>query len=414
MWLLLAMIFIMPLEQNPYLKISETFLGLISDFTVIKLIGLLGVGWALLRAAGGGVPPVFASRTPRLFALFFTCVLLSGIVNASGLLSLQRYLAFLLLLPFVLVAVDTGDNLRRVVYALALSMILVMPYAVRQMIRFDSRLGEGVTDPNYFAANLLLVIPLAAVIAARQPTPGRRALWGAGAVVLVAGLALTASRGAFLGMTVAGMVFGYRRWGAFGAAGVLALLMAMVLPTRMGERWLSTLGLGPVPTGLAASNQAHEALLWGGLRMVADAPLFGVGPYRFKELSRVYADLQDRPYGLVAHNTYLELAAETGLPTLLVFLLLLGSVFVSLTRVARAARGAGSPEEREMAGWAEAMKVGLVGFAVAAAFVSAQYEKLLWIVVFLSAAMERLVAEKLPSPATAPVPPASAAVLERG
>jgi hypothetical protein len=57
-----------------------------------------------------------------------------------------------------------------------------------------------------------------------------------------------------------------------------------------------------------------------------------------------------------------------------------------------------------MAGWAEAMKVGLVGFLVAAAFVSAQYEKLLWMVVFLSAAMERLAAREVeaaePAPAT--------------
>ncbi|HXG02073.1 MAG TPA: O-antigen ligase family protein [Candidatus Binatia bacterium] len=409
MWLLLAMIFIMPLEQNPYLKISDTFLGLISDFTLIKAIGLLGVGWALLRAAGGGTPPIFASRQARLFALFFACIVMSGLVNASGLLSLQRYLAFLLLLPFVLIAVDSVANLRRVIYALALSMILIIPYAVRQMIRFDSRLGEGVTDPNYFAANLLLVIPLAAVIAAQQPTFWRRAFWGTGAAMLVGCLALTASRGAFLGMTVAGMFFGYRRYGPFGAAGVLALLVLLILPTRLGERLLSTLGYGPVPSGLAASNQAHEALFWGGLRMVADAPLFGVGPYRFKELSRVYADLQDLPYGLVAHNTYLELAAETGLPTLLVLVLLIASIFVSLTHVARLARGAAAAETRAMAGWAEAMKVGLVGFLVAATFVSAQYEKLLWMVVFLSAAMERLAAREVeaaePAPATlAPQP----------
>ena len=41
MWLLLAMIFIMPFEANPYLYLAPNVLGVFPDFTVIKLLGLL-------------------------------------------------------------------------------------------------------------------------------------------------------------------------------------------------------------------------------------------------------------------------------------------------------------------------------------------------------------------------------------
>jgi len=120
-WLLLLMIFVMPYEQSPYLYLGESFLGIFPDFTVIKALGLIGFVWALARMAAGGLPEgLFRSRPTRLFAVFFTGVILTGLLSGSGFLAFQRYLAFLLFLPFVLAAVRTQDDLRRVVHAMAL------------------------------------------------------------------------------------------------------------------------------------------------------------------------------------------------------------------------------------------------------------------------------------------------------
>ncbi len=41
MWILLLMIAVMPFEMNPYLTISQSFLGLLPNFTVIKLLGIV-------------------------------------------------------------------------------------------------------------------------------------------------------------------------------------------------------------------------------------------------------------------------------------------------------------------------------------------------------------------------------------
>ena len=86
---------------------------------------------------------------------------------------------------------------------------------------------------------------------------------------------------------------------------------------------------------------------WGGLKMMHDAPLFGVGPQRFKDYSRRYSGLKI-PY--IAHNTYLELASEGGLPVVLLFLLTFSSAIVAL---GRAARIQGGGEACELAAWAE-------------------------------------------------------------
>jgi O-antigen ligase len=126
------------------------------------------------------------------------------------------------------------------------------------------------------------------------------------------------------------------------------------------------------------------ALFWGALRMIADAPLTGVGPYNFKVLSTAYSGLER---DFIAHNTYLELAAELGLPVLVIFLLLALAVFRGL---GRARPLPGDFQSRELAAWAEGLRSGLAGFLVAGAFISAQYEKWFWLVVFIAIAVERL------------------------
>jgi hypothetical protein len=51
-----------------------SLLGLVPDFTVIKLLGLVGFGYAMLViAARRGSQPVFGSMQARLFGLVLSC-----------------------------------------------------------------------------------------------------------------------------------------------------------------------------------------------------------------------------------------------------------------------------------------------------------------------------------------------------
>jgi O-antigen ligase len=406
MWLLLAMIFIMPFEANPYLYIAPNLLGVFPDFTVIKALGLLGFAWALARlAAGDRNASLLGSRAAVLFLLFFVGVLFAGLLSGSGFLAISRYLAFLIFLPFVIVAVQTPEDLRRVLKAMTLSLIVVFPYALRQMIRYNERLGVGLYETNYFATILVLVIPLAFVFAAQAPDSLRRTLWTLGGVLLVLQLFLTASRGGFLGLLVASMVFVYRRRGLAGALGVLVVLLfgLIVVPTDLGARLWTVLGdrSADVPAGLEVSNRAHEALFWAALRMIVDNPIFGVGPLNFKSLSTLYTGL---PVGNIAHNSFLEVAAEFGLPVFAVFVLLLVTTFRTLSA---ATRLAGTDGGWRLAGWAEGLRSGLLGFLVAGFFISAQYEKLFWLAVFLTIVLGRFAREAAaaePADERAPAP----------
>jgi O-antigen ligase len=327
-----------------------------------------------------------SARPAALFLVFFAGVVFVGVIHGTGFqYAISRYLGFLLFLPFVLVAVRSQADVRRVLTALVLSYVLVFPYAVRQMLRFGERLGVGLYETNYIATILVLLVPLAFTLASQQRDQARRALWLGAGLLLVVMIFLTSSRGGFVGLLAAGVVFVYRRRGLAGAAAVmLALIVSvLILPTDVGSRALATLfqDQSQLPPGLEVSNRAHVALFWAALRMIGDNPLFGVGPLNFKSLSTLYTGLGQ---GNIAHNSFLEIAAELGLPVLIVFLMLLAATFRTLGRVARLR---GGPEVRELAGWAEGLRSGLLGFLVAGCFISAQYEKVLWVTIFVAIAV---------------------------
>jgi O-antigen ligase len=246
-------------------------------------------------------------------------------------------------------------------------------------------MGVGIYEPNYFAANLLLLIPIPLAIASYQTVRWKRLAWFGASGVLAAALVSTSSRGGFLGLLVAALVYSSRRWGIKTAIGVLALLVLAALPTDLGRRGASAIDPdAKAAPGVEESNMAHRALLWAGLKMAYDAPLFGVGPQRFKDYSRQYSGLK---IAYIAHNTYLELASEGGLPVLTTFILL---YLTARGVLGRAARLTGGPEVRELAAWAEGMRTGLIGFAVAGTFISAQFEKFFWVMMFLSIVVGRL------------------------
>ena len=114
------------------------------------------------------------------------------------------------------------------------------------------------------------------------------------------------------------------------------IVLALVLPTPLVSRLLA----GEEATGVQRSNEARMIALDAGLRMIAANPVMGVGSGNFGLYKQVWADAFPEGPNL-AHNTYIELAAELGLPALAAFLFLIWRTFRSLRRAERRAVAAG-------------------------------------------------------------------------
>ena len=244
----------------------------------------------------------------------------------------------------------------------------------------DPRAAGPISDPNDFAFYLLPALPLA--IALRRPgaMPGR---WDLAAAVVAVGMVATVSRGALLGlavMLVVGLLSRQVRLRDLVGLGGVLLAAASVLAVWQRELVLDSL---TQKTAIAGQNVSERFYLWdAAARMVLDRPVLGHGPGSFATehtwfASRLPVDARNDLD--VAHNTYLEVAAEAGLLGLAVFLVLLGVGLAGAWTAWRAGSRLGA-----------AVVAGLVGTSVAACFVTEQFFLPLWLLCALGAVLPRL------------------------
>ena len=303
---------------------------------------ILAWRWAACRRGEEFLAP-FRRRAPVVapLAAFVVLSVLSCVFStlpSRSLVELKGLTTFFFV-PAVLALVRDREDADLFLDGFRLTVLWLAGRAVVEMategVNLDERIAGGTSSYMTFAGLLvaLSVLLVGRALDASRPRLSRAfdACCGLAAGALV-GLSLT--RGAYLGLV----------------AGLLALLL-LARP-----RWLlvalpvlALILLGPAPVrqrALSAFNSSDPStrdrvLMWqAGASMVADRPLFGLGPKRVKDLYPLYR----RP-GFVdpraghLHNNVVMLAAETGIPSALAYLALLGSFFAGAWPIARG-RGA--------------------------------------------------------------------------
>ena len=126
--------------------------------------------------------------------------------------------------------------------------------------------------------------------------------------------------------------------------------------------------------------------------MVADHPLMGVGLGNYKSVVVSYdktGEVAADPH--IAHDAYLEIAAEMGIPGIVVYVVFLISAYLSLGKTRKRARVRGS---MLLAGIALGMQASLLAAYVAIFFVSGEYTRMFWLVLIMSMVMPSLVPKR--------------------
>jgi O-antigen ligase len=215
-------------------------------------------------------------------------------------------------------------------------------FAVGPFIRAHGMFGQ----PNPFAGYLGTIFPLALAMTL-IPHPGRFRLIAAICMALIGmGIFLSLSRGAWLGLTIALGVMAMA-WStqarklviplAACIVLVVALAMAGLLPPNIAARITSAtdnFGIFDVRTVQLSSENfaivermAHWQVGWW---MFADYPFLGVGPGNYPAVyEQYYIPPWREPLGH-AHNYFLNMAAEAGMPGLLALVLVLALAFKEL------------------------------------------------------------------------------------
>jgi O-antigen ligase len=257
-----------------------------------------------------------------------------------------------------------------------------------------TRLSGGIGDPNELA--LVLVPGLALAFFAIPGASGELERWLliASAGVMALSLFETGSRGGLIALAAsfaAALIFGGSR-----RPHVLTALLSFA---ALGIAYFA-LAAPPEVTGrvlhFTAGGGSGRTDLWAIARQVArDHPIVGVGIGNFEEVEAAYASrttnlpavdlVVDNPH--VVHNSYLELLAETGVVGLALFVALVaGAIGLGWRAVHVFARS--GETDLELIG--RGLLVGLIGMLAASIFLSAEYEKQLWILLGFAAALTTL------------------------
>jgi probable O-glycosylation ligase (exosortase A-associated) len=251
--------------------------------------------------------------------------------------------------------------------------------------RIDGRLtGIGGPDSirdNGTAAHLLAVLPFIGVVFLEGK------LWEKVICLVAAAFALNAfvlcnSRGAFVGLLLAALYTLLITKGRLRKKMVVGLSMGAVL-------FYSLLDPQFIERQKTIQNYEEDGSassrieLWkGGLNLIKDHPL-GVGGGGYDALSPVYAAEIVEAYGneRTAHNTYVLVASEWGLPGLVLFLTFLITTIHELHRLRKISPV--TPAQTRLYVETYAIELGLIGVLAAGIFTNRLYaEAIYWLPAF--------------------------------
>ena len=367
-----------------------------------KAVGLLLViAWVARHSLGEHDRPDFFADHPRLawamivFIAWSTLTLLWAPQSGAGITALSRYIPNLLLVPIAYTAVRSRRDLTLVLAAIVAGAILAAGYGIIQPpnsgTAYEGRVTGTIGDPNELAAALLAGLALAAgFLLARARFPVARLSPALAIPLCVGGIFLSLSRGGLVALgalLVAGTVLA-GRW----RLAVTAILVAVVAGGLVYFTQFAPLPARERITTLKGGSGRSD--LWTvGLRMVRAHPIGGVGVGNFEAASPQYVlqpgalqrtDLIFSAKPKIAHNTYLQVMAESGVPGVLLFL---GIVLGCLALALRAARISARDGDRAMEAFARSLLLALIGMLVADFFITQTYSKLLWALLALCPAL---------------------------
>lgn len=193
----------------------------------------------------------------------------------------------------------------------------------------------------------------------------------------------TSSRGAQLGMAAAAgwtLIVSRKIKVLFGAMILVAFVYALLPQEMVGEFEAA---------GEDSTSQTRLALwAWGG-EVVADNPILGVGYHNW--LGHCWFENPDGPEGakrcLVAHNSYVTVAAETGLLGLTGYLLLI--LFILVLNV-RTRVNAKKLENRFIFFITYGLDAGLISYSIATLFFTETWYPMLYVQLSMTVALNEI------------------------
>lgn len=394
-----------------YIRPNEMFPEVFGTFPIAKIVAVIAVLAYLGAKLGSGEPlTIVPVELKCLVALALLGVMFTPFAAApqdSIDVLLDLFIKVMIIFVLMVNVITTRERLRSMMTLVVVCGTIFAVLAIKSYLAGDFTVIEkkdvGVVglrivgavggifgNPNDLATSLDLLLPLA--VALGLTTNGvKRFFYFACAAILTGGVVVTFSRGGFLGLlAMAGVLLwkiGHRNRAVTALAFAVMLgVLVLAAPTGYTGRITSMFNIGEDLTG---SSQARRELLDRAVNVAVHHPIVGIGMGNF----HIYSIHEQ-----VAHNSYLEVAAELGLAGLMAYLLLILAPLRSLRKVERESATQDSKRTREIHYLSIAMQAMLIAYIVCSFFGSIQYQWFLYYPVAYAIALRRMHAAESPSP----------------
>ena len=320
--------------------------------------------------------PVVAPPMLGWMVVLLLIYLVSALFSTDTITSWDAVVIFLVEgfgLYFLLInVIRTPDMLRATTWVLIASGALISLPSIHQVItsnydsnyfglaQADSAIGTGVStlageilqprmagsigETNRFAQVMLMLVPLGIFRVIAERSLALRILAGLMTVAITLGVVLSFSRGGAVGLAALLAALVVLRLVRIRYVLVMLLVLGIILTAfpHYADRITSLLPVGGEGSAAEVDNSLLSRVtetLAAGL-VIVDHPIIGVGPGMFpvyyEQYAQVVGILIRNDAERQAHNLYLGLGAEIGIPGLIVFLII-GFLTIRMLLAARRA-----------------------------------------------------------------------------
>lgn len=247
--------------------------------------------------------------------------------------------------------------------------------------RVEGNLGGMFGNPNDMALHLVTMVPLAVALLLATRKISAKLFYGACAALMVAGTVVTFSRGGFIGLAAAGMVFAWKfgRRNRFLVIFVSLIVVSVFFALAPGNYAVRLLSLFDSNLDQFGSTSARQELLIKSIKVAIRHPLFGVGMGNFHIVS-----IKEQ----VSHNAYTEVAAELGMAAAVLYTMF---IVTPIRRLWQIERETYTDRKRSRFYYLTVgMQASLVAYMVSSLFASVAYQWYVYYLVAYAICMRRI------------------------
>lgn len=303
-----------------------------------------------------------------------------------------KTVAFAIFIPYVIRSrVQIEAFAQTYVFSLAANFV---PFGLKVLISgggYGVNLGlatgnAGLAEGGFLSTSCLMAVPLAIHLASHsQLVPKLKIIalsyWAVATLAIVTALG-TYERSALIGLAVLGVYMWIRTRHKLGFGLVFVVAAFLVIYTSSGAL-SSRAAIGDYQND---SSSYVRLLVWKWTLDFAMTHPLGGGFLAYLvnhvDIPSGGGEPGHTEFGRAFHSIYFEVLGEHGYPGFAIFILLAGSTFFMLRRVARRARP--YPELQWVVGMSDALQAGIAVFMSSGAFVGIAFQPMFWYFIAMS------------------------------